>query len=503
MKQILKAGVIMAVLTTLFSGCGQKKVTPVSDTKDGVTVELRGVTYEKKGIYVVIPDIQITNESGSDLTAVHYKTSFFDQSGNSLGEIGMFWRADERVLANGEVLEKIAGRYMCPFEGKADSVTIEITEIRTAEAYPLDRIPQPGEYVYQAMGDEKLAAIKEHPPVKIECGIDQGGYLRTATFQDEQLAEAVEAFTQITLGEDGAPMVTDNYNYFAFFWEDGTSSRVSLNLDALEYSANGKYHSYYLNNSEPFWNMIYANLKEPGESADDNGASSSLNHVKAELMDITYGEYADGTISAAAEVTITNTDDDTLSGALVQVVFSPEEGEPRTALLGGTTKPLNSNESETIEIEGTLEGFKRQAETASVQLVETAFEGAPGVSGSPVEGKFLYQAYGEELTSLFETEMPVYIEIEVYEDGSTKSASLIKDDAEAAAEAFKKIRIGPESELYPKSRYISVTILFEDGEEYNIGMNRKAAEFYIDGNRYLAGMQDYEEFFEVMEQHLY
>ena len=62
------------------------------------------------------------------------------------------------------------------------------------------------------------------------------------------------------LGEDNAPMVTDNYNYIRLIWADDTSIIFRLNLYALELQANGRYHNYYMEQSEPFWKLVYARI---------------------------------------------------------------------------------------------------------------------------------------------------------------------------------------------------------------------------------------------------
>ena len=132
----------------------------------------------------------------------------------------------------------------------------------TEEAAPV-HIPEEGEYLYQALDSEHLNNLPEEEPIRITVHIDQMGYGREAVFEEESgLAEAIEAFLKIKVGADDAPMVTDNYNWILFEWEDETECLIRLNLDALELYIDGRYYSYYLADDSDFWGLVYANLIE-------------------------------------------------------------------------------------------------------------------------------------------------------------------------------------------------------------------------------------------------
>ena len=89
------------------------------------------------------------------------------------------------------------------------------------------------------------------------------GYGREADFTGENtLKKVVDAFIKIRVGSDDAPMVTDNYNWIRFEWEDGEKYMIRLNLKALEYEIYGRYYSYYLMEDEEFWGIVYSNLIE-------------------------------------------------------------------------------------------------------------------------------------------------------------------------------------------------------------------------------------------------
>ena len=133
---------------------------------------------------------------------------------------------------------------------------------KTAEAAPV-HIPEEGEYLYQALDSEHLNNLPEEEPIRITVHIDQMGYGREAVFEEESgLAEALEAFLKIKVGADDAPMVTDNYNWIWFEWEDEAEYLIRLNLDALELYIDGRYYSYYLADDSDFWGLVYGNLYE-------------------------------------------------------------------------------------------------------------------------------------------------------------------------------------------------------------------------------------------------
>ena len=134
---------------------------------------------------------------------------------------------------------------------------------KTTEQVSPTHVPQEGEYLYQAMASEHLNILPEEEPIRITVHIDQMGYGREAVFEEKSgLEEAIEAFLKIKVGPDDAPMVTDNYNWIRFEWEDGSDFMIRLNLYALEFYSDGRYHSYYLDDDKDFWELVYPNLQD-------------------------------------------------------------------------------------------------------------------------------------------------------------------------------------------------------------------------------------------------
>ena len=256
--EIITAVTALCILCT--GGCGGGPENLPSDTKDGISVTLRGMRFEQKGIHTVIPDIEIRNESGQDIMEVFYKMTFYDAHDAQLGESFMFYLREEPIKAGATAIQDDS-RFVLNFREDPARAELQVTGYKTTDEMPPVRVPKEGEFLYQALDSEALNSLPENPPARITVHIDRMGFGQEAVFEKGRgLEEAVDAFLKIRVGPDGAPMVTDNYNWFLFEWEDGTRCMIRLNLYCLEYSANGIYHSYYLTDSEDFWRLAQANL---------------------------------------------------------------------------------------------------------------------------------------------------------------------------------------------------------------------------------------------------
>ena len=150
------------------------------------------------------------------------------------------------------------GAWVNKFDPKGTMLTYFDNQRKTAEM-----MMQEGEFLYEALDSESLNALPEKKPSKIVVNIDQMGYERQAVFtQGRGLDEALQAFLKIKVGADDAPMVTDNYNWIAFFWGDEDTAMIRFNLYTLDYPIYGRYHSFYLEDDGDFWNLAYRNLSE-------------------------------------------------------------------------------------------------------------------------------------------------------------------------------------------------------------------------------------------------
>lgn len=116
-----------------------------------------------------------------------------------------------------------------------------------------------GEPLYLSLNDEHMASLKQELPAEVRIGIDQSGYLRTATLTDEsEIKACLDVFLPITIGDRTDEEVTDNYNYISFSWTDGTSYSINLNLKSLDFHR----HIYELDNFDGFWKFAQEHVKE-------------------------------------------------------------------------------------------------------------------------------------------------------------------------------------------------------------------------------------------------
>ena len=260
MRKLFAAMILTGCLVFLCA-CGAAAERP-SDAMDGVSVTLEGMRLTDKGIRVVIPEVTIRNDSGTGVMEVFYEVTFFGKDGTELGTVRMFWLGED-PLPDGGTATQDEDRFVLPFKEDPSRAEIRVTGFKTEEEMPPIHVPHEGEALYAAVNSERMQNMAEDRPVRVTVHVDQGGYGREAVFDSEPLlGQAIEAFMDIRVGEDDAPMVTDNYNWFLFEWADGDWYMIRLNLDAFEYDVYGRYHSYYLTGAEAFWALAAQHLQE-------------------------------------------------------------------------------------------------------------------------------------------------------------------------------------------------------------------------------------------------
>ena len=254
----LMTGALMLTLT----GCGIGRRLAIgqgSATQEQVTVTLK----RARAVRMRLPDRYeysfsgtIENNSDESVMKVIYTFTLYDKNGEEFRSFAdVYDGVDRGIPPHGKIDFSLDG-VKWGAQSVPGSVSIGISSVQTETELPPARLPQPGEYLYQALGNEKLAAIREHPPASISLHVDQGGYGRTATFgEGELLDEALELFCAIKIGEETDSWVTDNYNWIRLTWEDGTETYISLNLYSLEYFAHSSPHMYTLEGLDAFWSF--------------------------------------------------------------------------------------------------------------------------------------------------------------------------------------------------------------------------------------------------------
>jgi|GEM_PF-2065975 len=248
-------------------------------TLDGVTVTLEKATAQRmdsRGFEYTFSGT-IENNSDEGIMQIIYTFALIDENGEEYRSFGIVYDGEDTALAQHTKTEFFHDNIKWGKQSVPAAVAIGISSVKTEAELPAAHVPQAGEYLYQALGDEKLANIKEEPPVELSFHVDQGGYGRTATFTDgEALDRAVELFCDIRIGEESGEWVTDNYNGIRLKWTDGTYTGISLNLRNLEYRVHSNIHTYELDNLGAFWSYCADYLEEDYSSQRDEPESVGM-----------------------------------------------------------------------------------------------------------------------------------------------------------------------------------------------------------------------------------
>lgn len=235
-------------------------------TLDGVTVNLETATAEKNpetGGFTYTLAGTLENNSDEGIMQVIYTFALIDGSGEEFRSFGLVYDGEDTAIAPHTTIDFCHDDIKWGKQSIPTAVKIGISSVKTETELPPAHVPQTGEHLYLALGDEKLANIKEEPPVELSFHVDQGGYGRTATFKEgDSLNRAVELLCAIQIGEESGEWVTDNYNGIWLTWKDGSHTGISLNLSNLEYSVHSNIHTYELDNLDAFWSYCVGYLEE-------------------------------------------------------------------------------------------------------------------------------------------------------------------------------------------------------------------------------------------------
>ena len=266
MRKGIKVMITSLAAAQMLFGCGKEPEQKhnglrCSASADNVTVEVTDLSLAPMNARdtKITSSVTITNAKEEAVSQVFFTVFFLDEEEAVLDEVKMFYVPDEALEAGTSVTTEI--RSISQMKQEPASARLELREVKTVSEVPVEPVPQPGDYLYQIYEDAHLKTIQEQPPVAIEAVIDHMGDQRKTVFtKEDELDTALQYFLQMKLGADNAPMVTDNYNRIRLEWEDGTSTVYPFNLDALEVSANGRYHSYYVLDAEPFWTLVHSRI---------------------------------------------------------------------------------------------------------------------------------------------------------------------------------------------------------------------------------------------------
>ena len=205
----------------------------------------------------------IENNSEEGIMQVTYVLSLYDSDGNQYHSYTVVYDGESEAIPPHTKIEFSHDNLRWGPQSVPASVSVDIKAVKTETELPPAHIPQTGEFLYKALGNEKLADIKSNPPTELSFHVDQGGYGRTATFRKgESLDRAVELFCDIQIGDETGEWVTDNYNWICLTWEDSSVVYISLNLRNLEYFVHSVPHMYHLEHLNEFWSYAAGFLKE-------------------------------------------------------------------------------------------------------------------------------------------------------------------------------------------------------------------------------------------------
>lgn len=256
---ILQAALLLLIIASVPASASGRDLTIIGSPaiSGEVTVTLENATAVKKTNperYEYSFSGSIENNSDEGIMQVIYTFALADANGDEFRSFGEVYDGEDQAIPPHTAIRFSHDGIKWGAQSVPSSVKVGISSIKTESELPPANVPHAGDRLYQALGDEKLAHIRENPPAELLFHIDQGGYGRTATFQKgSQLDRAVELLCDVTIGEEPGAMITDNYNRIRLKWEDGSETTISLNLFSLEYYIHSIPHSYQLEHLDAFW----------------------------------------------------------------------------------------------------------------------------------------------------------------------------------------------------------------------------------------------------------
>lgn len=247
---------ILSALLIMLSLCSCVKPAKGEDSAlDGVSAELQSIDTKtlKNGSTVFETSVLITNGSDKAIMKVNYDLDVMDKNGNILHSFNFSYLDPEGPIQPGKSVVDKKG-FQQVLDGKPAKAAVSVKMLYDETEIAAVHLPKSGEFLYKCLNDDSLANIDTKFPASVFIRIDQGGYERVADLQtEEEIKEAVDLFTKITVLDETYEFVTDNYNSVTFYFDDGTSKSVSLNLKNLEVNYYNQEHLYTLNNFDPFW----------------------------------------------------------------------------------------------------------------------------------------------------------------------------------------------------------------------------------------------------------
>ena len=262
---------LTAALLLVLSGCSRGyglKVSNAAASRDGVTVTLKTATAKRMSDpdrYEYVLGGTIENNTDEGIMKVVYTFALCDKDGKEFRSFGMVYDGEDKAIPPHSGISFRHDDIRWGAQSVPASVSVGIGSVQTEAQLPPAKLPQKGEFLYKALGDEKLAGIQADPPAELSFHVDHGGYGRTAVFRKGDLLDkAVGLLCGIRIGEQVDEWVTDNDNWIRLVWEDGSETFISLNMRHLEYSVHSSPHTFSLEDLDGFWSFASGYLEEDG-----------------------------------------------------------------------------------------------------------------------------------------------------------------------------------------------------------------------------------------------
>ncbi|MBR4454761.1 MAG: hypothetical protein IKS32_00905 [Solobacterium sp.] len=198
--------------------------------------------------FTVQPRVIVTNRTEEALMRIDLELQAEDT-----GETGqpvlhtVTWNGGDTPLVPGQNTEVMRTGFFHSFAGEPGRVTVKVTDVKTAAELPPVRLPKPGELLYLAAGNGRLAGIRENPPVCIQYVQDNNGAQTITEYRrGSGLEEALNRFCRIRIRKETELWMSDHYNRIILERADGSKDVIQLNGKNYEFRGNGSHHIYEL-----------------------------------------------------------------------------------------------------------------------------------------------------------------------------------------------------------------------------------------------------------------
>ena len=240
MKRIL----LTVMLSIMILGC--QKMEEVKTEEMGIEITMTDINIKentKTGFTLIQLNTSITNRSNREISAVTYELQLLDENDELIKAYRKTYYGENRSIVKDESVSDYYG-FQDRLEKQPEAFALKIVEVKDTEELPLIHLPLPDEYLYEAIGLER---IRNELPSRILVYIDHMGAREEIEIVEEEELKAIsDLFCRIRIAKETDVWVTDNYNGIVFYFADGTSKNISLNLYNLEISNYHIEHIYEL-----------------------------------------------------------------------------------------------------------------------------------------------------------------------------------------------------------------------------------------------------------------